>query len=284
MVNRIWRWYNNLTNRTKTSINLSVTLVGVISTIMSVAGVSLYDWTQNVRTSLIIIAFVFIGIAFAIYYIIGCIFKNSISIVIRHNQVSISYGDIFKEDALRVIGCDTHFDTRVDDVVISNKSLHGQLVLKHGRVEEIKMAVNKEAQRINLTANDKGFYDFPLGSIVRYKSSVDNQTYLMLALTKLDDKNESHTNMAEFEQTLIKTWSEISRVYAGNDVAIPVLGTGISRFDDGPKNKESLLRCMLCTLNCSGVTLNSKIKVIIFGDASDISLYEYKDIFKLFGK
>lgn len=62
-------------------------------------------------------------------------------------------------------------------------------------------------------------------------------------------------------------------------MVLPLLGTGIPRFDDGPKDKEDILRCMLCTLNSSGVTLKSKVKILIYGDAKDIPLYEFKDMF-----
>lgn len=273
------QWYNKLTNRIKTSITFAVAIIGFISTVMSVAGVSLHSWTQNVWFSLLIIVSVFVLIAGAVYMIIGMVFKDSVSITIRQTPVSICYGDIFETDGWRIIGCDTHFDTRVDDVVISKKSLHGQLILNHGIVKEIKAATKKEAQRLQLTPDSNGLYNFPLGTVVRYNSSVDNHTYLMLAMTELDEKFKANTNMAKFEHMLMKMWSEIDRIYASNDLALPLLGTGISRFDDGPKDKEALLRCMLCTLNNSGVTLNSKVKVVIFGDDKDIPLYEYKDIF-----
>ncbi len=140
------------------------------------------------------------------------------------------------------------------------------------------MAIEAEAKRLGLQKNNEGLYDFPLGSIVRYDSSVDNHTYLMLAMTELNANHESHTNMAKFEYMLMNMWKEIDRVYAGNDIALPLLGTGISRFDDGPKEKESLLRCMLCTLNSSGVSLNSKVSILLYGN-EDIPLYEFKDIF-----
>ena len=201
---------------------------------------------------------------------------------IRQTPVSISCGDIFDTEGFIVIGCDTHYDTRVDDIVISKRSLHGKLVLEHGKEEDIKAAVEKEARRLHLSANSDGLYDFPLGTIIRYDSSKDNRTYLMLAMTELNENYEAHANMAKFEQMLMKMWSEISRVYAGNDVAFPLLGTGISRFDDGPENKEFFLKCMLCTLNSSGVTLNSNVKVVIYGNAKDIPFYEYKDMFRSF--
>lgn len=282
MMQRIWKWYNGLPNRKKVSVTSSITVVGLLATVFTVLGVSVNGWVNNIWLSLLIVIGALIGVYFIVYCTIGKIYKESVPLSIRQTPVSISCGDIFKTDGFRVIGCDTHFDTRVDDVVISKKSLHGKLVLEHGNADEIKSAVEKEAKRLHLTANSDGLYDFPLGTIIRYDSSKDNHTYLMLAMTELDRNYEAHTNMAKFEHMLMKMWSEINRVYASNDVVLPLLGTGISRFDDGPKNKEALLRCMLCTLNSSGVTLNAKVKVLIYGDAKDIPLYEYKDMFKSF--
>lgn len=279
-----WKWVNGLSNRIRTSIGLSIAAVGFISTVMSIAGVSLNDWTNRVDLSILIIFVALMLFAFAAYLIIGIIFRDSVSMNIQNNPVSIECGDIFAADGWKVIGCDTHFDTRVDDIVISKTSLHGKLILEHGDADEIKAAVKKAALRLNLPANDDGFYDFPLGTIVRYDSSKDNETYLMLAMTKLDQNYESHTTMAEFEHMLMKMWSEIGRVYASHDIVLPLLGSGISRFDGTPKSKESLLKCMLCTLNASGEEFNAKMKIVIFGDAKDIPLYEYRDMFRQINK
>lgn len=179
-----------------------------------------------------------------------------------------------------MIGCDTHFHTTVDDVTVSKISLHGKLVLEHGRIEEIKEAVRRGAERLNLKPDENGLYSFPLGSIVRYDSSVDGQTYLMLAMTELDDDYKSHTTMAKYEQMLMHMWKEINRIYASNDIVLPILGGGITLFDDSPKNENALLRCMICTLNASGRSYNSKIKIVIYGKSKDLPLYELKDVAK----
>ena len=281
----IWKWCNELSNRIKTSINLTAVIIGLISTVMSVLGVSLNGWTHRLWLSLIIILVVSIGLYLLVYWIIGLIFKDSVSLTIRHTSVSISCGNIFEVDGFKVIGCDTHFDTRVDDIIISKKSLHGQLILDHGNKNEIDRLVEEKAKELNLEKNADGLYSFPLGTVIRYNSSKDQKTYLMLAMTELrkeGDKYKSYTTMAKFEHMLMHMWNEIDGLYASNDVILPLLGMGISRFEDGPKNNEALLRCMLCTLNSSGVTLNSKVKVVIFGDANGIPLYEYKYMFRSF--
>lgn len=90
--------------------------------------------------------------------------------------MEIFCGDIFSTTGMKVIACDTHFDTRVDDIVVSKRSLHGQLILNHRNVNEIKKAVEDAAGRMELLKNKDGLYDFPLGTIIRYDSSVDKQT------------------------------------------------------------------------------------------------------------
>lgn len=279
---RIYNWYNSLSKQVRDSIIVSTTVVGLISTILSILGISLGDWKDSniwVRIAVVLVSFVVLCVL--VYVIIGRIFRNSIDLMIHQTPVCISCGNIFETCGWKVIGCDTHFDTRVDDIIISKKSLHGQLVLEHGEKEKIQGAVKAEAERLGFQKNSNGLYDFPLGTIVCYESSVDDQTYLMLAMTELNAKYEAHTDMAKFELMLMKMWKEIDRVYASNDVVLPILGTGILRFDDGPKEREALLRCMLCTLNSSGVSLNAKVKIMLYGDTQNVSLYEYKNMFHM---
>ena len=279
-MNKIYKWYTGLSKRVRDSVIISATLVGTIATILSILGISLGDWQDsNFFIRIGVVIGIFLLLYMISYIIIGNIFSESVKLTIRNTSVSIECGDIFNASGLRVIGCDTHFSTIVDDVIISKKSLHGQLILEHGDKDEIEAAITTEANKLGLQKDSNGLYDFPLGTIIRYDSSVDNNTYLMLAMTELNEQHEAHTNMAKFELMLMKMWKEISRVYALNNVTLPLLGTGIPRFDDGPKGKEDLLRCMLCTLNSSGVTLKSKVKILIYGDAKDIPLYEYKDMF-----
>lgn len=282
---KIYMWYKNLPNRTRDSFTYAFALIGAISTIFSIFGISLRDIPKiNLWMSIVLVVIAFVAAFGIIYYVIGRIFKDSVKMDIRKTPVSIICGNIFETSGWKVIGCDTHFDTRIDDVVIAKSSLHGQLFLNHGNINEIKAAVEAEANRLQISKNTDGSYTFPLGTIIRYDSSKDSQTYLMLAMMGLDSQNEAHTNMAKFEQMLMKMWRELDRVYARNDIALPLLGSGISRFDDGPKGDNELLKCMLCTLNNSGVTFKSKVSVVLYrssnsDDENDIPLYEYRNMF-----
>lgn len=280
-MNKVFLWYNNLSKRVRDSAKISVIIIGFISTVLSILGISLGDWNGlNILIRFFVVIVAVIIIYLFTFYIIGKVFREQINLVIRKTPICICSGDIFSTEGWRIIGFDSHFDTRVDDVVIAKKSLHGQFILSHGNKEEIELLKESEAQRLHICKDENGQYIFPLGTIVPYKSSIDNHMYLLLAMTNLDAQYEAHTNMAEYEQMLMKMWKEINRVYAMNDIVLPVLGTGITRFDDGPKDNDALLRCMLCTLNSSGVSLKSKVKVVLWGQGKELPLYEYRDMFR----
>mgnify|MGYP000863554739 CR=1 FL=1 len=275
----ILSWYYSRTYQLRDSIDISLFIVTIISTIFTILGVSLSVIEDlGILIKLVILMLCFLIIVGLSYWAIGKIYREEVCLNINQNLVDISYGDLFEVDGWKVIACDTHFDTRVDDFVISKKSLHGQLILNHGNVDDINILVKEEAKKLNLTCNNDGVYNFPLGSVIRYDSNIDHQTYLMLSMTKLNTRNESYTNMVEFINTLSSMWREINRVYASHDIVLPVLGTGISRFD-GNKSEEELLKAMLYTLDISGIKFNSRIKIVIYGNKTKSLLYEYKRLF-----
>lgn len=276
---KLYAVYSKLSKQFRDSLYMSITAVGVISTVMSILGVSLDEWTNSVWRSIGCVLAGAIIIFILTYILIGRIFKDEVRLTIRRTPVSISVGDIFETSGWKVIGCDNHFDLRVDDVIISKKSLHGQLVLNHASIDELTAVIKSEAEKLEIPCDELGLYTFPLGTIVPYESSVDGEKYLLLAMTELNNRHEAHTNMAQYEQMLMRMWKEVDRVYAMNDIVLPLLGTGIPRFDDGPKENSSLLRCMLCTLNSSGVSLKAKVKIVLYGDTKNYKLYEYKDMF-----
>jgi len=228
---------------------------------------------------LIVFALVILIVS-AFYWFLGMASKLSICFSINQTPICIKYGDLFNEAGWKVIGCDTHFCTRVDDVLIAKKSLQGQLVNEHGQEAEIAAAVASEAKRLKLKKNAQGVYDFPIGTVIRYDSSKDGKTYLLLAMAELDSQSKVHTNMTQFIQMLIAMWTEIDRVYAGNDIILPLLGAGILRFDDGPKDKKTLLKCLVDTFSFSSIKLNSTLSIIIHDTEMDIPLYECKSGFK----
>lgn len=276
---KIYSVYKRASKQIRDSLCIAMTIIGIVSTFMSIIGVTLKEKIESIWVSVLIVIAVVCAIIFVTYIILGSIFKNEVNLKIRMTNVCIKYGDIFAVSGQKVIGCDNRFDMRVDDIVIRKKSLHGQLILNHADKDELRSVIEDKAKSLGIKPNDDGSYSFPLGTVIRYQSSVDGETYLLLAIVDLNSRYEAHTVMAIYVHTLMKMWREIDSVYAMYEVVLPVLGTGSLRFDDGPKEDGALLRCMLYTLDSSGVNLKSKVTIVLYGDKKKQKLYEYKDFF-----
>lgn len=262
-----------MNRRLKDSLTIAFEIIGGIATALTILGVSVstvlplpqIHWFLKIAIYLCVVVLIYIFLVLGIWVIIGRKYKDSIAFQVGRNNVTVKRGDIFKTSGWRVIPMDTTFSTVVDDKVISKNSLHGQLVLKYGNADRIKEIVKAEAEGRGFQGNN-GICQFPLGTVIPYKCEGKNgqdDTYLMLAMTALNESWEAHTTMAQYEHMLMGMWKEIGRVYARNDIVLPVLGSGITRFDDDQDDPALLLRCMLCTLNTSRIHLNSKITVVI---------------------
>ena len=69
-MNRIYKWYNSLSKQIRDSIIISVTILGMISTILSILGISLGDckeFSLLLRTGIVIVAF-FNNMCHHLYY------------------------------------------------------------------------------------------------------------------------------------------------------------------------------------------------------------------------
>ena len=73
---KIYNWYVNLSRQIRDSITASVTAVGLISTILSVLGISLGDWKDsNIWMRIVVVLVIFVVIYSLIYFAIGRIFR-----------------------------------------------------------------------------------------------------------------------------------------------------------------------------------------------------------------
>ncbi len=269
------------------SLKLAFGILTLVATVFTVLGFSMKEvfpfecvsFWLGVLIRLLILVGIYTLITIAIIIIMVNKYKNKISVNVGANLIDIHIDNLFSQNSWRIIPMDTHFDTAIDDVVITKKSLHGQFVLNHGDVKSIKEAVEQEAQKRKMKANKEGKYTFPLGTAIPYEGKDGH--YIMVAFNELNSNMESHTNMSDYVCTLIKIWHEIDRVYAQKNIALPVIGSGITRFDDGSYESEQLIRCMMWTLNICKIHFKSQVRIIVYnGESKRMRLYKFKNLFK----
>lgn len=142
VIKTVYDKYNSFSKQTRDSFFIAGNIIGIIAIILTILGISFVTiCIFNAWISFIIVIIIYFFLCLIIYIIIGKIFKNSLNLQIWKTHISIECGSIFSSPGLKVIGCDSQFSTVVDDVIISKRSLHGQLILEHGDKSEIDITV-----------------------------------------------------------------------------------------------------------------------------------------------
>lgn len=264
--------------RWKDSATIALTILATIETFFAISAIPLDDiWGKYkwfIKLLFVIMLFVIIiVITFLIKYHVS---KKGISLNIRNIKVDIKQGDIFKANGWKIIAFNEYFDATVDDIIIAHNTLNGIFIDKYVEsVDDLKNTITTETDdntKLKRYTRNKRIA-FPLGRIIRYKD------YMLLAFTHFDN-NEAYLTQKDYEDCLRVMWTEISRTYANRPVFIPLLGSGITRFDGTPhKSNLDLLKCMLCTLRTSGVNINQQITLLLTEEVlQNINIYEMKGV------
>lgn len=222
-----------------------------------------------------------IGIVLAVVDYIYLLFSanrlKKINLKINGNNVIIKFGDLFTERNLKVINFNEYFDTEVDDVIISSTSLNGIFLnLRTTSIEDVDEVVSEQRTMENSAGHneerERGKKDkFKLGTIIKYKD------YLLVAFTKFDNHNRANLTMNEYFECMINFWVEVDKVYSGRNIALPLMGSGITRLK--PNDSMSLqdkLEFILNTLSYSNIKLDYKATITIVlheSQSDDINLY-----------
>jgi len=208
--------------------------------------------------------------------------RQVIKIKINNSEIEVKFGNLFTETAdWKVIAFNEYFDTIVDDKIIAKNTLNGIFIEKFfkGNINELDSIIAKDKNLYFVDMNTKRL----VGKKKRYRlgSTCVVNEYLLTALAHFDDKNKAYITINDYINFLLYFWTEIDRVYAGKTVALPVLGSGITRFK-GYENisDQELLELIIWTFKVSRVkfTYPSKVKIIVFAEKSDkINLIALKD-------
>ena len=190
---------------------------------------------------------------------------------IEGSDVTIKKGDIFKEPDFKVIAFNEYFDSKVDDKIISSKSLNGIFIEKYidASVSDFDRYIEnypfEDDDIVGENADRKSGKKkrFEVGAICVYGE------YLLTAFSKFDDKNRAWLTMPEYLVFLINFWDRVNRVYAQKSVSVPIFGSGITRIKEHKNiSDEDLLKIMLWTFRISEMRFKypAKLTIVIHPD------------------
>lgn len=271
------KWLNSPT-RWKDSITVGFAILTIIETTLTVSAISLdclwgkYSWIIKL---LLVSGFftIIVVVTFVIKYMKT---KRGIFVKIRGIKVNIRQGDIFEQEGWKVIAFNEYFDTTVDDIIIAHNTLNGIFIDNHVKdILDLQRTITDSNENITFKRKllSNGRYVYPLGRIITYKD------FMLLAFTHFEN-NEAHLTQKDYEDCLRVMWIEICRTYANRPIFLPLLGSGITRFDGTPhKSRFDLLKCMLCTLRTSEANINQPITILLTEEAiQNINIYEIKGV------
>lgn len=189
-------------------------------------------------------------------------------------SIVIEYGDLLKKkNCKRVINFDECYTTTVGigPADIKKTSICGQYLEKNSNLNIQQLILNRGAKpcRRKSKYNSKTCYE--PGTIV------PNGDDLLMAFARLDTNGSGlKFTVEEYLRCLSLLWKEIDSNYCQMDVCIPILGSGITRFENGNSQtipQQELLNMMISSYRLSPYKIKSPCKLrIVCKRSYDFSL------------
>lgn len=175
-------------------------------------------------------------------------------IISGHNyKIMVEYGDILKQVKYKkVINFDECYTTEVGEAIqqIKPSSLCGQFLQKHTiDIPSLLSNSNLKPARKHSEYNGKRCYES--GTLLPYGE------FLLMAFGKLDINGRAVMSREEYLSCLSTFWKEIDKYYAQTDVAIPVLGAGLTRFNGEMLSQQQLVDIIISSYQLSPYKIKS---------------------------
>ncbi len=214
---------------------------------------------------------IFVGLLIVIYLYMWITANRAkkMNIKINSSNVEIREGDIFREDGLKVIAFDEYLDTDASRIkgVVTEHSINGQYIRNvcedisalDARMEE-NAHLNRHIYAIRPRESGMKEKSFLLGTIHQ------EGEYLLMAFARLDRDNRSFLYMKDYARCLIRMWNECDIIYQGEDIVLPLLGAGLTRFKNNDRiTEQELLELILWTFRTSHFRIgaSAKLKIVL---------------------
>ena len=253
----------------------------VITAVLSVV-VIFFDIPKETK---IISGIIFLGFCVILYLAIWFLAnkRKQIKLNIGGTSIQIKADNLFNQEGLKVIPFNDFYDTQVDDVVISHRSLNGQYIDEYCsyNIHELDEIISKNKK---LKENIKEINVCRDGKSTRYSigSTIVVDDFVLTAFSIFDENNCARLTINDYLSFLMRFWNEINSVYAQKKVVVPIFGSGITRFTNGMEdiNENELLRIMIWTFKVSKIKFEypAELSIIIHPDKIDkIDIFSLKE-------
>lgn len=177
-------------------------------------------------------------------------------------HIEVAYGDIFKQKNCRkVIPFDECFSTHVgnEPADIKESSICGQYLKIYPNMDMkaliSRSGITPERSKSKYMHQDR----YLSGKLIQ-----GNDNYLLMAFAHLQSDGIGYISYDDYIDCLFNLWKEIDNRYSQSDVCIPVLGSGLTRFNGPSLTQQELLDIIIATYKLSSHKIKkpSKLRII----------------------
>lgn len=235
-----------MSGRVKHFFKLTRNTSGYIYTVISVI-LTFWSWEQIGITNGCYKAMILFGVIplSALLALVILRFTNKLIVLERGNAaIILRYGDLHsiafpkKKNQKRIvlISMNTHYDTIVNNRVVSETSVHGQWIswMKAEGIEpdELNRRIKLAAAEQNIfpvrTEKKEGNTEaYPKGTIIEIEHK--NTRYFLLALSEFDDNLNAQTDRDQIIDVVKGICDYYDKHGCGQPMFTPLIGTGLSR-------------------------------------------------------
>ena len=152
--------------------------------------------------------------------------------------VVVKFGDLFKQNGWKAVAVNNFFDSIVDDDLVSQSSLHGQVITEFwfGNSTKWQNQVNEDLKTLKfeevgrLKSNTK---KFPVGTTAKASSKEHNFLFVALSETNINN-NVAYATAESLMRAVRGLLAKARSVCSNQPLNIPLMGSGLSRV--GIKN------------------------------------------------
>lgn len=227
-----------------------------------------------------------VGLVYSFWILLG----NSHKLILNLNtttKLTVSYGDLFAQEGMKVIPVNEYFDTHLGDGIVSPNTIHGMFLKKYqGQLTRVDSMIRKELEnstplpapyRTRDIVDELPQTPYPLGTCIRL--TIDNKKYLLVAFTRFNENEHVDIGLAEYPIVIQKLFCWMEQLCDANPVYLPLLGGGQA----GVKlTKMQLLNTIIRAGQNSEVSIPKGVHVILYGDElkKEINLNIIKHLFE----
>lgn len=152
----------------------------------------------------------------------------------KTTKLTVSYGDLFAQEGVKVIPVNEYFDTHLGDGIVAPNTIHGLFLKKYqGQISKIDSMIRKALDskeplsgrhRERNMVKDLPQTPYPLGTCIRL--TIENKMYLLVAITRFNEYEHVDIKLSEYPIVIQKLFYEMEQLSDANPVYLPLLGGG----------------------------------------------------------